>query len=1050
MVHTFLDFELDEDLYELRSRGEVIATQARVFALIVYLLHARDRVVGKGELMKALWKGNVVSETAISQVVMLARKALGDEGETQRVIKTVRGRGFRFVAPVGSVAARAATREAATDARESEPDARPPAAAKPNSPAAVRGAALLGRERELRELGERLSELELGVGGVVLVTGEPGIGKTSLTEALASQASERGIEVIWGRAWEEGGAPPFWPWVQVLRAMLEREDADQLRSYLHASAAGLLPLLPEHARPPEGQRALPALLPYGEDTDASRARFRQFDAMARWLRFACGRAPGVEALPGLHRPRLIILDDLHAADVASIELTRFLMPELREMGLLLVGTYRDLERAGIPALTALAESCAAQTLRLRGLSAAEAAELVARRLGTSSPARWARALHRISLGNPLLLAELCSHFDADGPGPLVEFSELSDFAIPERVAGAVRRHLAQLPGATRDALSTAAVLGREFSLPLLAALALRSEAELLETLSPALRQGVLRPAASSAARLMFSHGLVRNAVYAELLPGARIELHRRIGEALEQGAAGSPSPSLYELAHHFYMAAPDGGRLKAFDYAHQAANQAYEMMAFETAAGLYDRALQLAEHEAIDGALLHELLCSAGNAWSRSGEIERACARFERAAGLARGTDPERFAWAVVRAASARRGTLLHEPVYQQQLREALAQLPPGDSEIKALVLSGSTLGLRSVGSVAERERTTRAAVEMARRLGNDPVLQWTLNARHLLLWGAASPLELVAIADEMVEIGKRTQDHELLLDGLLWRALDFSELGDMAASLRAQHEYRAEAEHFGSPWHRYNATGCQIFEAGAQCDFARAAQLSERARALGLRLQDSLAEPFYALRSLFADLFHGAAAAERGSCGARREPPSCVPADYRPFWALSWAEHGHFDAARAVLEQVLAQEREQLLLDHMRRPTLAAMAQVSARLGERAAAEELYALLSPDAGRQLLLQAYVAMGPVHYYLGMLAATLGRRELARQHFEGALVQCEYARPLLLHVRYEYARLLAGEEPARARRLLTEVELAAGPVGMERLQARARAALMEAG
>src|SRR5262245_18064084 len=118
MVHTFLDFELDEDLFELRSRGVVIATQGRVFAMIAYLLHARDRVVGKGELMKALWKGNVVSETAISQVVMLARKALGDEGETQRVIKTVRGRGFRFVAPVASAGARAPGVEARASVRE--------------------------------------------------------------------------------------------------------------------------------------------------------------------------------------------------------------------------------------------------------------------------------------------------------------------------------------------------------------------------------------------------------------------------------------------------------------------------------------------------------------------------------------------------------------------------------------------------------------------------------------------------------------------------------------------------------------------------------------------------------------------------------------------------------------------------------------------------------------------------------------------------------------------------------------------------------------------
>jgi DNA-binding winged helix-turn-helix (wHTH) protein/tetratricopeptide (TPR) repeat protein len=1049
MVHRFLDFELDENLFELRSRGEVIATQSRVFALIAYLLHARDRVVGKGELMKALWKGNVVSETAISQVVMLARKALGDEGETQRVIKTVRGRGFRFVAPVTSAAAGAPSADSVDVA---SPQPREPeqalAGVRPSAPPAARAAPLLGRTRELDELSERLCALERGVGGVALIAGEPGIGKTSLAEAFAARAHERGVEVIWGRAWEDGGAPPFWPWVQVLRAMLQREDADQLRSYLHASAAGLLPLLPEQTRTEEAGRALPVLRPYGDDTEAARARFRQFDAMSRWLRFACGRAPGAESSPGQHRPRLIILDDLHAADAASIELARFLTPELREMGLLLVGTYRDLGRAGNPALAALAESCAAHTLRLSGLSPAESAELVAHRLGPSSPPRWARALHQLSLGNPLLLVALCSHFDADDPGPLVEFSELSDFAIPERVAGAVRRHMEQLPQGARELLSTASALGREFSLPLLAALAACSEAELLETLSPALRLGVLRQAPAGAARVVFSHGLVRNAVYAELSPSARIELHRRIGEVLERGAGSAGPPRLYEIAHHFFMAAADGGRLKALQYARQAADQAYLMMAYESAAGLYDRALQLAEHEPIERAVLHELLCCAGNAWSHSGELERARARFERAAALARAaSDPERLAWAVVMSTRAHRGTVLHDTLRHQQIREALALLPPGDSEVKALVLSCSTLGLRAAGSAVERERATRAAVEMARRLGNDSTLLWTLNARHLVLWGAAAPDELVAIADEIIEIGRRTQDHELLLDGLMWRVLDHVELGDVLGALRAQHEYRVEAGRIGSPWHRYIATSCEILEAGAYCDFARVHELSERARALGVRLQDSLAEPFYAVRTLFLDLSLGCDTANHVA-ELLREPPSSVPADYRAFWALRWVEHGQLDEARAVLEQVMAQERAQLLLDQLRRPTLAAMAQVCARLGERAIAGELYGVLAPHARRQLFLQAGVVMGPVEYYLGMLAATLERRAQAREHFERAQALCEYARPLLLQVRYEYARVLAAEEPARARGMLREVEQAASSLGMQRLRARAQAALAQ--
>src|SRR4051812_34888255 len=120
MLHTFLDFELDEELCELRSQGQAIAMQSRVFDMIVYLLGARDRVVSKDELMDALWGGNVVSDAAISQVIMLARKALRDEGESQRVIKTMRGRGVRFVAEVES-----RTREPRVFARAADATLRP-------------------------------------------------------------------------------------------------------------------------------------------------------------------------------------------------------------------------------------------------------------------------------------------------------------------------------------------------------------------------------------------------------------------------------------------------------------------------------------------------------------------------------------------------------------------------------------------------------------------------------------------------------------------------------------------------------------------------------------------------------------------------------------------------------------------------------------------------------------------------------------------------------------------------------------------------------------
>jgi DNA-binding winged helix-turn-helix (wHTH) protein len=241
-VHTFLDFQLDEDLFELRSRGEVIATQARVFALIHYLLRHRQRVVSKEELVRTLWDGAVVSDTAISQVVMLARKALRDEGDRQRVIKTVRGRGFRFIAQV-----------------DAEPAAQPAPVQVAHEPSA-----LLDRGAELNELMAQLAHAGCGRGGLVLIGGEPGIGKTSLVSEFAKLAAHGGGEVLWGRAWEDGGAPPFWPWIQVLRALERTYGTERIKSALGPNARELSTLLPELA--PE------TAADGGQELDGPRAR----------------------------------------------------------------------------------------------------------------------------------------------------------------------------------------------------------------------------------------------------------------------------------------------------------------------------------------------------------------------------------------------------------------------------------------------------------------------------------------------------------------------------------------------------------------------------------------------------------------------------------------------------------------------------------------------------------------------------------------------------------------------------------------------------------
>ncbi|MFT3927010.1 MAG: AAA family ATPase [Myxococcales bacterium] len=764
MLHTFLDFELDEERCELRLQGQPIPVQGRVFDLIVLLVHARERVVSRDELMHGLWQGAVVSDAAVSQIIMLARKALGDEGESQQVIKTVRGKGIRFVADVQSRAG-ALTRpsgdvlgaRASTQPPVAEAIARPPSR-------------LLGRADELAALLARLERAELGHGGLMLIEGEPGMGKSALAEELAVRAQERGVAVLWGRAWEDGGAPPFWPWIQVLRAIAQREGQPELGDWLDRGAKELGLLLPELASPTSwgafddapgaedreaDERAgasgqFEGLFDFARDEnrvegssgalDAARARFRQFDTLSRILRHVAGQAAYGAPEPKA-RALLIILDDLHAADEASVQLVRFLMPELRELGLFLVGTYRGLESGGKAALSALTESCRDDTLHLRGLSAADVSAWLESKLGPA-PGRVSAALHEVSAGNPLLLTELGSQLAREHLES-VEVAHLAEFALPERIRGAVRRHLRGLPGESRAALSAASVLGREFTLPILAQLLARSEVELLEALEPALRLGVVRPSYGPS-RLLFSHALVRNAVYAELSVTARLDLHRRTAEILEAREPASRRP-LHELAHHYSLAASHGCRDKALDYTLQAAEQAARVTAYESSAALYDRAVALADVDWVGGERLHSLLCSAAMAWHYTGDAHRAAALLERAADLARDERHAlRFAEATMLMAWVFRGSVVLDGALQERLRGALALLPEGDSELRARLLSLKTLGMRGPATLEERQVTTQAAVDMARRLGDPHVLLWTLNARRLVLWGAAPAEEMI------------------------------------------------------------------------------------------------------------------------------------------------------------------------------------------------------------------------------------------------------------------------------------------------------------------
>jgi tetratricopeptide (TPR) repeat protein len=673
-------------------------------------------------------------------------------------------------------------------------------------------------------------------------------------------------------------------------------------------------------------------------------------------------------------------------------------------------------------------------LQLRGLHAGAAAVLIERTLGRAPAQRDVDVLYALAGGNPLLLGTLAQHFAASGR----ELSELAAHPVPERMASAVYKHLAQLPAATREALSLAAALGREFPAQHLAGLLGCSEPELHELLEPALRRAIIRHESGDGSQLTFAHALVCHAIYQELGAARRIELHRRIGELLETSAPPERQP-LYELAHHYYRAAADGCRAKAIEYARRAAAHAESVSAHETAAGLYERALNLSEAEAVDAAQWHELACSAGEAHYRAGQLEAARACFARAMERAqREQSSEHYAWALLRCCSALRGSIITDLRRQEQVRLALAQLPPDDSMVRALLTVANMLADRSRGADQRRLEVTEHAVAMARRAGDPLQLQWTLDAQHIVLWGSAPPQLLQPIAEEIIALSDVTGDHESLLDGHLWRLADASDAGDMVNAFLYSSEYVRRADQLGSPWHRYMARGSECFHACTQGEIVRALELSEEVRRLGLRVGEDIAEGFYEVRRLFMALHLG------GECAS--EPPECVPDDLRLFWALASAQSHHDAFARRTLSVLAAGDFDGFLLGAMRLPSLAAMASVAVTLGEAASIARLYELLAPYEGRHLSLQAWVYMGPVSYYLGILAVASGERARARAHFERALNDTALMPLFQAYAQYELGQLSAAEGDASGPQLLSSALQAADSFGLLPLKARITAAL----
>lgn len=444
----------------------------------------------------------------------------------------------------------------------------------------------VGRVGELTQLREHLERALRGRGTLVMIGGEPGVGKTRLCEEIALDARRRGAVIFSGNCYEMEGAPPYSPFIEVLEATADTVPRDVLRDVLGDSAPEIARLLP-HLR-----RLFPDI-PEPVELPAEQDRRYTFNSIARYMRRAAAAAPLV-----------LVLEDLHWADDATLLLLEHLAANLSDIPVLILGTYRDVElavsRPLARTLGGLLRQSAAHRMSLRRLDEQEVKAMLHRLSGTPPPDAFVAAVYAETEGNAFFVEEVFRHLLEEGrvlddTGAWRSDTRLEETDVPESIRLVIGRRLERLGDDTRRALVAAAVIGRIFDYEVLASVGGMGD-DLLDALEEAERARLIVGVPQSRrVRYTFVHELVRQTLLGDISLPRRQRLHLAVAEAFERAAADVEVHAA-DLAHHLFQAGAAADPAKTVRYLVAAGDRAMEAAAAEDALRSYDNALSILEH----------------------------------------------------------------------------------------------------------------------------------------------------------------------------------------------------------------------------------------------------------------------------------------------------------------------------------------------------------------------------------------------------------------------------------------------------------------------
>jgi DNA-binding CsgD family transcriptional regulator len=894
----------------------------------------------------------------------------------------------------------------------------------------------VGRLHELETLRGTLEQAFAGRGRIVMVAGEPGIGKTRIAQELARHAEEHGALVLWGRCYEEAGAPPYWPWVQIFREALGGEDRRTLLADIGIGASDMADILPEI------HDLAPGLEPSARLEDAAQARFRMFESIRQFI-----------ASLNSDRAVMLVLDDLHWADTPSLRLLEFLAPEFAYNRLLLVGTYRANELSRRHPLSdtlgGLARVPHAARIHLAGLAADEVHEFIAAATGTRPPAWLAASLHTQTEGNPLFLREIVRFLEQQGVFRATLSAMPPAIRIPEGVKEVIGRRLNLLSAACNEILALASVIGRDFALDLLTHAAGRpGDDGLLDVLDEGVAAHVIEETAEG--HYQFTHNLIRMTLYDELRTARRRSLHRAVGKAIEALHRADGDGFLPELARHFQVAGDTG---RAIDYATRAGRRAEALLAFEDAVDFFQAAIDALEQQAEpNGAVRCQLLLLLGEAQRKANVFQGALETFRNAAELAAASgESELYARAALAYEQATwRSLIPMDPKPGVLLKRALEQLSEAQAAIRTQVISALARALLYDGAEAEAKLQGQRAIAMVRQL-DDPGVQAACYHSLIDVVGGQGSDESLRFAADAVVAAHRAGNLEMAYLSHGWRFISFMEGGEIGlAEVELEAAARLDAR-LRQRTYAFAILLNRIMLALMRGEFAETERLIVRAMALHRGMpanEEMLSVLIFSLRR------------EQGRLAELRPVlsaflgQSAAASVWQPGLALLYLEVDRRDAARIEFEHMAGGNFSAVQRDGRWSLSMVYLCEVCVALGDTVRAGELYALLVSHAGRNIVGGRLVCFGSADRFLGLLCATMSRWPEAERHFEAALAMNQKigAHAPLAHTRHDYAAmLLARDLPGDRERAAALLQLSlesARASGMCRLEERATGQLAQ--